>query len=112
MIGVLPIGPGSVLNLLADKALKEKYTTVKPLQVSSSLVTNGVFRLSRHPMYLGMVLILAGIAIFMGSATRWVTVALCAFLIQRVFIRVEEFMLEETFGQEYVDYKLRVRQWI
>ena len=53
--GLVPIAAGVLLNLAADRALKDLGTTVKPFERSSALATNGVFRLSRNPMYLGMV---------------------------------------------------------
>ena len=64
-----PFTAGIVLNIVADRAFKQRKTTVKPFQESASLVTSGVYRLSRHPMYLGFVLILLSMAIFAGSLT-------------------------------------------
>lgn len=48
-------------------------TTVKPFQESTALITDGVFRLSRNPMYLGFVLVLTGIATLLGSLTPWLS---------------------------------------
>jgi protein-S-isoprenylcysteine O-methyltransferase Ste14 len=52
----MPIAAGIALNILADLALKRHQTTVKPFEPSTGIVTEGVFRLSRNPMYLGMAL--------------------------------------------------------
>jgi protein-S-isoprenylcysteine O-methyltransferase Ste14 len=112
LVGIVPLGAGIVLNLIADRAFKTTGTTVKPFQESSALVTGGVFRLSRHPMYLGIVLIILGIACLLGSLTPFVVVPLLGFLLDRRFIRVEERMLEETFGAAWLEYKARVRRWI
>jgi protein-S-isoprenylcysteine O-methyltransferase Ste14 len=63
-------------------------------------------------MYLGMVSSLLGVAVLCGSATPFLVVPAFALFIERRFIRVEEKMLEETFGSEYAAYKARVRRWI
>jgi protein-S-isoprenylcysteine O-methyltransferase Ste14 len=95
--------------LLTDLSKK---TTVKPLEESTALITDGVFRFSRHPMYLGFVFILLGIASLMGSLTPYVIVIGFAVFMQIVFIRFEEKKLEETFGEAWLRYKRNVRLWI
>lgn len=85
---------------------------MKPYEESKDLVTDGIFRISRHPMYLGMVLILLGISILLSSLTPFIVVTTFAVIMETVFIRVEEQMMQETFGLEYVEYKQKVRKWI
>jgi len=63
-------------------------------------------------MYLGFMLILAGIAVFMGSLTPYAVVVVFAVLMEVVFIRVEERMLEQKFGEAWLAYKAKVRRWI
>ena len=63
---MVPLALGIALNLAADNSFKRYKTTVKPVENSTVLITAGVFRLSRHPMYLGFVLILVGITLLMG----------------------------------------------
>jgi protein-S-isoprenylcysteine O-methyltransferase Ste14 len=63
-------------------------------------------------MYLGMVLIVAGVAILLGSVTPWIAVAVLAVLLDRVFIAREEKMLAGTFGAAFEDYRARVRRWL
>jgi hypothetical protein len=67
LAGLAPMIVGGALNVAADRAFKRNKTTVKPFEVSTSLVTEGVFRVSRNPMYLGMILILLGIALLLGA---------------------------------------------
>jgi protein-S-isoprenylcysteine O-methyltransferase Ste14 len=110
--GCVPLLMGIVLNLVADQAFKRAGTTVKPFEQSSALITGGVFCISRHPMYLGMVLILFGVAMLMGTLTPILVVPVFALLMQYRFIIVEERMLETQFGVQWLDYKSRVRQWI
>ena len=111
-LGLVPIAVGAYIDISADRLFKAHHTTVKPFEVSSSLVTHGVFSFSGHPMYSGMLLILVGIAILEGSLTPWIIVPVFGLLIDLLFIRIEESMLKETFGQEYEEYKSRVRRWI
>lgn len=112
LLGCAPLLFGIALNLIADQAFKRAATTVKPFEESSALVTNGVFSISRHPMYLGMVLMLFGIAMLMGTLTPFFVVPVFALLIQFRFIAVVERMLETKFGAHWSDYKTRVRPWL
>jgi len=112
LVGFLPLAFGVYLNLSADAALKTCRTTVKPFEDSRTLVTTGVYRISRHPMYLGMVCIVFGIAVFSGSFTPLLVAPALALLLEQKFVRPEEAMLEKQFGSEWSDYRRRVRKWI
>jgi protein-S-isoprenylcysteine O-methyltransferase Ste14 len=112
LLGLLPLAGGVVLNLLADAAFKRRGTTVSPFQKSEVLITDGVFRLSRYPMYLGMALILLGVAILLGSASPFAVVPVFALTIDRRFISVEQRRLEDTFGTSFRQYRERVRRWL
>ena len=110
-LGIALLAVGLVLNIWSDQIFKKARTTVNPFERSSRLVTKGPYRLSRHPMYLGMVLILVGLGVVLGSAAPWAVVP--AFVLVAVkFMGVEEKAMEETFGQAYRDYRRRVRRWI
>jgi protein-S-isoprenylcysteine O-methyltransferase Ste14 len=110
--GVVPFGIGCLINVVADRAFKKAGTTVKPFQQSTTLIRDGVFRLTRNPMYVGFVLILLGIAIFVGSLTPYIVVIVFPILMDRIFIRDEERMLEESFGETWREYKKKVRRWV
>jgi protein-S-isoprenylcysteine O-methyltransferase Ste14 len=110
-LGILPLLVGSALNLMADQAFKQHATTVKPFEESTFLITHSVFRISRNPMYLGFVLLLIGIVILLGSVTPWLVVAGFPFLMENLFIRTEESMLETQFGSTWLEYKQRIRRW-
>ena len=112
LLGLVLLASGVILNLIADNAFKQVGTTVKPYQESSSLVTSGVFQISRNPMYLGMVLILLGIAVLLRSLSPFLVIILFAILIDRIHIRVEEQMLEEKFGSNWEAYKTKTRRWL
>jgi protein-S-isoprenylcysteine O-methyltransferase Ste14 len=112
LLGVIPLAVGIIINVVADRAFSRAGTTVKPFQESSALITTGVYRLSRNPMYLGLVLLVLGIAVITGSLTPLVVVPILAFLLDRDFIAAEERMLEERFGPVWLEYKKSVRRWI
>jgi len=110
--GLLPIAAGIALNIVADRQFKHWGTEVKPFKRSSALVTDGVFRWSRNPMYLGMVLIVSGVAVLEGTLSPWIAPVALAVLLDRVFIVREETMLEDTFGAAFQRYRQRVRRWL
>ena len=112
LLGLVPLFVGTLVNIHASNSFKKAGTTVKPFEPSSTLVTNGPYRFSRHPMYLGMTLILAGLAVLLGSVTPVLVVPVFAWLMDRRFIVAEEQALEETFGEAYLEYKRHVRRWI
>jgi protein-S-isoprenylcysteine O-methyltransferase Ste14 len=112
VIGLIPVIIGILLNLIADSAFRRAGTTVKPSMESTALITDGIFRLSRHPMYLGFLLILVGSAILLGTLSPWVIIPIFVVLIQVQFISVEERMLADKFGPTWLDYKRKVRRWI
>lgn len=110
-IGLLPLGTGLAINLLADAALRQAGTTVKPGVKPQALLTSGVYGLSRNPMYFGFLLVLLGVAVFLGSATPFIAVPAFAVFLHVRFIREEERVLEETFGARWIEYRRRVRRW-
>ncbi|HKN27348.1 MAG TPA: isoprenylcysteine carboxylmethyltransferase family protein [Roseiarcus sp.] len=111
-MGLVPIAAGVWLNLAADRAFKDLGTTVKPFERSSALATDGVFRLSRNPMYLGMVLILIGAAMLLGALTPFLVAAGFAAIIETRFIPAEERLLAEAFGDAWTAYRKRTRRWL
>jgi protein-S-isoprenylcysteine O-methyltransferase Ste14 len=112
LTGLAPLGIGIVLNLLADQAFKRHDTTVKPFEKSNALVVDGVFGISRNPMYLGMTFILLGAALLLGSLSPFAVVVALPILLDRIFIVPEEKMLEDRFGDQFRAYRKCVRKWI
>ena len=112
LLGFIPIIAGIYFNLSADKDFKKASTTVKPFEESTTLITTGVFRITRNPMYMGMFLILFGIAIILGSIIPFIFPIAYGFMMHRVFIKAEEKMLHKVFGTEWDVYKNNVRRWI
>jgi protein-S-isoprenylcysteine O-methyltransferase Ste14 len=112
LLGLISLTLGIVLNLVADRSFKNHETTVKPVEESTALITTGAFRLSRHPMYLGFVLVLFGIGLLMGSLMPYVVVLVFAIFMDMIFVRFEEKKLERTFGEAWLEYKKKVRRWV
>ncbi len=110
--GILLLGMGIGLNIWADSLFRKTKTTVKPFKRSSVFVSHGPFRFSRHPMYLGMVIGLFGIAILLGSLVAFLAPIAFFATVSLVFIPHEEKAMENAFNKEYLDYKKRVRCWL
>jgi protein-S-isoprenylcysteine O-methyltransferase Ste14 len=84
----------------------------EPFHIPHKLILEGPYKFSRNPIYLSGVIIIFGLAIFLGSLTLFI-ISIALFIIFRIlFIRWEEKKLEEAFGEEYLEYKKRVRRWI
>jgi protein-S-isoprenylcysteine O-methyltransferase Ste14/predicted nucleotidyltransferase len=111
-LGMIPMAAGIVLNLWSDNLFKRAGTEVKPFRPSSALVVTGPYRFTRNPMYLGLVLILAGLAILLGSALPLAVPPLMLWLFTTRFITGEERDMERQFGTSYSDYRERVRRWL
>jgi len=112
LIGVIPILFGIILNIWTDEYFKIYDTTVKPDEVPSSLIKSGPFAISRHPMYLGMIMILFGESILLGSLVTFVIPIVFFLFIELFFIPLEEKNLLYCFKDDYLSYKKKVRRWI
>jgi protein-S-isoprenylcysteine O-methyltransferase Ste14 len=112
LAGAAPVALGLGLNLWADRLFKRAGTTVKPFETSRRLVTGGPYRFSRHPMYVGMTAVLAGVAVGLGSVSPAVVAVAFAVVVDRAFITAEERAMVEAFGNEYEAYRRRVRRWL
>jgi len=111
LIGIIPLALGIYLNLKTDKLFTKHETTVKPFENASSLIHEGPFLYSRHPMYVGMVLLVLGIAVIMGTLSPYIPV-IAFFFVLNWFAGVEEKSMQAEFGTEYSDYMKKVRRWV
>ena len=89
-------------------------TTIQPnkLDQMSTLVTDGVNRYSRNPMYLAMLLLILSAGLYWGTFLVLIAAPAFVLVINKMQIEPEEEALEAIFGQEYLDYKQRVRRWM
>ncbi len=79
---------------------------------ANSLQTSGIYSLTRNPMYLGLVLLYTGIACFAGNWWNFILLPVLIIIIQQYIIRREEQYLSRKFGQQFTNYKKKVRRWI
>ncbi|MGC9443843.1 MAG: methyltransferase family protein [Candidatus Methanospirareceae archaeon] len=112
LLGVPLMLFGAGLTIWVDSLFKKRNTPVKPMEMPVSFVTDGPFRITRHPMYLGMAAVLLGVAVVLGSILPFLFPILFVALMERLFIPREEANLERAFGDDYRTYKQRVRRWI
>lgn len=111
---IVLLAAGLFMMLVAVASLFAAKTTVNPLRPSraSSLVTRGIFRISRNPIYLGDLLVLTALAVWFGNVVNVVLLLLFVWYINRFQIIPEERALENIFGERYVAYCSRVRRWL
>lgn len=111
-LGWILIVIGVFLNIWIDSIFKKKGTTIKSYDKPSKLIKSGAYKISRHPIYLGMLMILLGAAIVLGSLITFVFPVIFVILMEVLFILIEEKNMEKVFGKKYLDYKKKVRRWI
>lgn len=103
---------GLALAAIGSSLFRRAGTPVVPFERSTVLVTNGPYRFTRNPMYLGLVLILLGVAALFGTLGAFLPIPVFVWIIHTRFIVGEERFLEEIFGEQYLAYKARVRRWL
>jgi protein-S-isoprenylcysteine O-methyltransferase Ste14 len=112
LLGIVILVLGIAIAVLAEGQFHRAGTSVTPFEVSTTLVTLGLYRFTRNPMYLGSVLILIGVAIICGTLTPFLAPVLFTILIDRKFIIREEKMLASKFGEVWQEYRAKTRRWI
>jgi protein-S-isoprenylcysteine O-methyltransferase Ste14 len=110
--GSLLFATGVAMIVWSRRAFKAAGTPIRPLAESTALIRHGLYRWSRNPMYLGAVLLVAGVAIVLGSLAPMVIVIAFFAILQEGFIRREERLLDDTFGEQYRTYRRSVRRWL
>jgi protein-S-isoprenylcysteine O-methyltransferase Ste14 len=106
------IGGGMLLGGWFRKTMHDAEAPVRTDRPVPRLTTEGPFRYSRNPAYLGLAMIYAGIGVLRNSLSVILPLPLVLYVIQREVIGREERYLERTFGEEYLEYKARVRRWV
>ena len=87
-------------------------TSMVPMRPTTALVTSGPYRFTRNPMYVGMAVLYAAVALSLGVIWALAVLPLVIIAVDRLVIAREEPYLERKFGDEYREYKSRVRRWL
>ena len=103
---------GFILGVLALVEFKRARAALDPKKPTKYLVTSGVYRYTRNPIYLGFVFMLIGLPLSMGTYWGLILVWPLVTLTNNLIIKHEEARLEEEFNGQYTDYSSRVRRWL
>ncbi|KQY80504.1 isoprenylcysteine carboxylmethyltransferase family protein [Brevundimonas sp. Root1423] len=103
---------GLLLDGMAAGLFRRRGTAVEPWKPSTALISEGPYRFSRNPIYLGFAVTYVGLAIAMNSWIALILLVPCLFVIDRFVIRREERYLSLKFGAAYDAYRQKVRRWL
>jgi protein-S-isoprenylcysteine O-methyltransferase Ste14 len=103
---------GGALTVLGAQTFARAGTTLKPFERTQTLVTSGLYRFTRNPMYLGLVAMLFGAALALGTPAPWLAAAALWLTLQLRFIRNEERALAAGLGEPYERYRRSVPRWL
>ncbi len=112
LLGGLLVGGGVVLILLAAAEMRKQRTTIVPHMEAAKLVTSGIFKRSRNPIYLGDTLVLAGLALRWEAPVALLLVPLFMGTITQRFIVPEENRLRVKFRADFARYCQNTRRWV
>jgi protein-S-isoprenylcysteine O-methyltransferase Ste14 len=110
--GWLLVAVAIVVAVWAEIAFLIAGTATLPISPTSRIVTTGIYAHTRNPMYLGMSLFTAGLALVLNSLWFLIALPLAVYAVTKLAIEPEENYLERKFGAEYLAYKSKVRRWL
>ena len=111
-LGLVLMGAAFFLTKWAKDMFADAGTNVNPQKPALAIVTDGPFQHTRNPMYVSFLLLYAGLALLSGSPWMLLLLFPLFYILDQKVITPEEEYLAEKFGEEYTDYKARVRRWI
>ncbi len=111
-LGALLFMAGLWVSISGNREFVRSGTNVNPYQPALKLVTTGPYRFTRNPMYLGMVIVLAGIVLAFSLEMGVVVLVLFALVLHYGVVRREERYLTRKFGAPYEDFLRRTRRWV
>lgn len=112
LLGAAILVAGLALDVAGVASVLAHRTTIVPHRPVAKLITTGIYRFSRNPMYTGLAIVVAGGALL--AATWWplLLLPLALVAVRQLAIKPEEAYLVECYGSVYADYRLRVRRWL
>ena len=111
-LGAVPVTFGVLIVLISAGLFRFRKTTINPFGEPAVMVQDGFYRFSRNPMYLGMLLVLTGVGLWLGNVLALLLAPAFVAIMTRGYIVREEQLLEERFGDGYRAYRSRVRRWV
>lgn len=114
LVGLAVSSVGGVISSAGVREFRRAKTTVNPLhpELASAVVTTGIYRYTRNPMYVGIVFVLLGCFLALGGLSAILGLPAFVLYITRYQVQPEEQVLLSKFGKEYADYAARVRRWL
>ena len=112
VLGLPLIFGGLTIGLLGFREMRRAETNVDPYKPATAIVTEGPYRFTRNPLYVGMTLVYSGITALFNALPAAMLLPLALAVMRRGVIEREERYLERKFGDEYLAYKARVRRWL
>ena len=112
IFGLGLIGLGFLLAFNSIARFIRAKTGVVPFSESTTLITDGFYKYTRNPMYVGMNSFLLGLLIILNNPINFIFLAIFFFIVRNLFVIKEEVQMEETFGEDYLTYKGKVRRWL
>ncbi|WP_419905485.1 methyltransferase family protein [Kiloniella sp.] len=112
LLGLIDLAGGLVITLVAGAQFIKVKTNLKTFNRPDQLVTSGLFKYSRNPMYLGFAISTFGVGLYLGSLSPFLVVVLFIVVADRWYIAFEEKVMADIFGDAYDDYKKAVRRWV
>lgn len=111
-IGILVFAFGLSITFSSFYLFKKSKTPIIPGQKPKFMVAEGTYKFTRNPMYLGVTIALAGVAIYLGNLFSFITPLIFFLVMNFYFVPFEEKLLENIFGKKYLDYKKKVGRWV
>ena len=112
LVGILPLVAGLGIAKRGSDIFEKTGTNIETFDDPDILVTDGLYRISRNPMYLGFLVALLGVAIVLGNFSSILVVIGFFVITDRWYINFEEDVMAKKFGDRYAEYKAKTRRWL
>ncbi|NDV98073.1 isoprenylcysteine carboxylmethyltransferase family protein [Salipiger sp. PrR002] len=112
LLGGLLVGGGVLIAAVALTEMRRQRTTFMPHAEADRLVTSGIFRFSRNPIYLGDAMILTGLILYWDAVPSLVLLPVFVWVLEKRFIVPEEARLRRKFVAEFRKYEQQTRRWL
>lgn len=112
LIGTCLIGLGFLLAFDSISRFIKAKTGVVPFSESTTLITEGFYKYTRNPMYVGMNSFLLGLMLILKNPLNLIFLIIFFFIVRNMFVLKEEVQMEDTFGEDFLTYKRKVRRWL